>query len=232
MPTTPTWSITYPDSSSNLTPLESHFQEIAVDADAALTNLKSNVRGSNTTDTIETLKTSVTAINTRLALNLQTSGSTPTGAPTNSGLEGSMHWDSTNNILYIYDAVAGWKIVWRDTAWTNLTMAGGSPNYVAGSSAPQYRVNGNTVYLRGQIAPTGTTVAGTTYTFGSLPSGLFPATTTVFAVASDSFTTGSPNAILKPARLVITPAGNLNIVSAFGGVDAPNYFINCSYLLG
>lgn len=103
MPNTTTWSITYPDSSTNLTPLESHFAEIANDTDAALTTLKANVRGANTTDTLETLKTSVTAINTRLALNLQTSGSTPVGAPTNSGVEGSMHWDSTNNILYIYD---------------------------------------------------------------------------------------------------------------------------------
>ena len=43
MPTT-TWSIDYPDGSSAITPLESHFEALAESTDDALTSLKADVR--------------------------------------------------------------------------------------------------------------------------------------------------------------------------------------------
>jgi hypothetical protein len=227
MPNTTTWGITYPNASSNLTPLESHFQNVATTTDSALTSLKSNIRGSDSTSTIGGLSSSIAAVNTRLALNLQTSAGAPVGAPSNLGVEGSMHWDSLNNTLYIYSNSA-WRPIFGDTAWQNITMTGGTVNYIAGSAVPQYKVINGIAYVRGIIEPKANTVAGTSYDFGSMPVGARPSNTTVFAVASNSFTVAS-NAMLKPGRLIINSGGTMSIVSPFGTTDAPNYYINCSY---
>jgi hypothetical protein len=229
MPNTTTWTITYPDSSSNLTPLESHFQAIATTADAALSTLKTNIRGADSSSTIASLATSISTTNTRLALNLQTSAGTPTGAPSNSGIEGSLNWDSINNILYIYNEGI-WKPIHGDIGWANITMTGGTPNFIAGSPVPQYKVVNGIAYIKGIVQPTGTTVAGNTYDFGTLPVGARPSNTVAVAIASNSFaTTGTPDSLLKPGRLVITAAGIMSIVSAFGSTDAPNYYLNTSY---
>jgi hypothetical protein len=144
-----------------------------------------------------------------------------------------MHWDSLNNILYIYNEGA-WKPIHGDIPWANITMTGGTPNYVAGSPVPQYKVVNGIAYIKGIIQPTGTTVAGSSYDFGTLPVGARPSNTVAVAVASNSFATvgSSPTyqeSLLKPGRLVISAAGTMSIVSAFGSTDAPNYYINTSY---
>lgn len=222
MPNTTTWTITYPDSTSNLTPLESHFQNIATTTDTALTTLKSNIRGTDSTSTIGTLSTAVAAINTRLALNLQTSSSAPSGAPVNSGVEGSMHWDSGGNVLYIYDNVAGWQKVWNDTGWQNITVSSG---FAAGGAVPQYRIIGNTVHLRGSFAATGITATGTSYSVGQLPSTAYPATALYYVGATSSTDT------TKASRISISASGVLSITtgSITGGV--PSYYIHFSYPL-
>ena len=43
MPTTTTWSIDYPNGASAITPLESHFEALAVSTDEALTAAKAEV---------------------------------------------------------------------------------------------------------------------------------------------------------------------------------------------
>jgi hypothetical protein len=220
MPNTTTWNITYPDSSSNLTPLESHFQEIAVDTDNALTSLKSNIRGTDTTNTIKTLSDGVSAINTRLALNLQTSTAAPSGAPINSGQEGSMHWDSTNDTLYVYTNSA-WKAVWRDTGWVNITV---NATFAAHTSPPQYRIIGNTVHLRGAFAITGIQAAPSTNAVGQLPSPIaYPSDTVVYA--------GMGVAHTNITRMTISNTGAITLstgtVQGSGG-----YFINHTYTLG
>ena len=115
MPTTTTWNIDYPDGSSAITPLESHFEALADSTEAALTSLKANVRGANSTATIGSLATGLNDTNTRLALNLQHDAAAPTGEPINGGVEGSMHWDSANDKLYIYTTDLGWKLIWEKT---------------------------------------------------------------------------------------------------------------------
>jgi hypothetical protein len=121
MPTTTTHEIDYPDGTSAITPLESHFEALAVSADEALTALKANIRGANSTATIASLATDIDALDTRLALNLQYGAGAPTGAPSNSGVEGSMYWDSTNDKLYTYTTDLGWKIVWEKAVTTITT---------------------------------------------------------------------------------------------------------------
>jgi hypothetical protein len=227
MANTVTWSITYPEASSNLTPLESHFQNVATSTDSALTALKSNIRGSDSSSTIGSLSTALAAVNTRLALNLQTSSGAPVGAPSNLGVEGSMHWDSLNNSLYIYSDSA-WRLIYGDTSWQTITMTGGSVNYSAGSPAPQYKVINGIAYIKGIIQPSANTVAGTSYDFGTMPAGARPSNTAAFAVSSNSFTVAG-GAMLKPGRLIIAAGGTMSIVSPFGTTDAPNYYINCSY---
>ena len=59
MPTTSTWSIIYPDGTTALTPLQERFQEVATSTDSALSTLKTNIRGTNSTDTIQSLATSI-----------------------------------------------------------------------------------------------------------------------------------------------------------------------------
>jgi hypothetical protein len=113
MPTTTTHEIDYPDGSSAITPLESHFEALAVSTDEALTSLKANIRGSNSTATIASLATSVNDLETRLALNLQEGEGEPSGPPSNLGHEGSLYWDSTNDNLYIYNNETGWKVIWQ-----------------------------------------------------------------------------------------------------------------------
>lgn len=219
MPNTTTWGITYPDASSNLTPLESHFQNVATTTDTALTTLKSNIRGSDSSSTIGTLSTAVAAINTRLALNLQTSAAAPSGAPVNSGVEGSMHWDSGGNALYIYDNTAGWEKMWGDTGWQNITVNAG---FAASGSAPQYRMIGDVVYLRGAFASTGITTANTAYTVGTIPVTARPAQTIVYTGGSSS---GTPMA----TKISISAAGALVLTVPTTG---QSYYINFTYPIG
>lgn len=220
MPNTTTWTITYPDASSNLTPLESHFQNIATTTDTALTTLKSSIRGADSTSTLATLSTAIAAVNTRLALNLQTSSAAPSGAPVNSGVEGSMHWDSGSNVLYIYDNVAGWQKVWNDTGWVNITVNAG---FAASGSVPQYRMIGNIVYLRGAFASTGMTTANTAYTVGQLPAVAYPSTTVVYAGHTSSAT------VSTFSKVSISSTGAINISVSATGASA---YINFSYPIG
>jgi hypothetical protein len=217
MPNTTTWTITYPDSTSNLTPLESHFQAIATTADTALSNLKTNIRGADSSSTLASLATSISTTNTRLALNLQTSAGTPTGAPVNSGVEGSMHWDSLNNILYIYNEGA-WKTIYGSTSWTNITV---NSTFAASGSAPQYRIIGDIVYLRGAFASTGMT-AGNAAACGQLPTGAYPAQTIVYP-GSTSQGSASVN------KIAITSGGALSITPE---IASGSHYINFSYPLG
>lgn len=219
MPNTTTWGITYPDSSSNLTPLESHFQNVATTTDAALTTLKSNIRGADASSTLSTLSTAIAAINTRVALNLQTSGAAPTGAPVNSGVEGSMHWDSTNNALYIYDASAGWKKVWSDTGWTNITV---NATFAASGSVPQYRMIGDIVYLRGAFTSAGFT-AGNPGVCGQLPVAAYPSSTTVYTGATSTSTANPSN------RISVSGTGTITITPE---AASGSHYINFSYPIG
>lgn len=219
MPNTTTWGITYPDASSNLTPLESHFQNVATTTDTALTSLKSNIRGSDSSSTIGSLSTSVAAINTRLALNLQTSSAAPSGAPINSGVEGSMHWDSGSDALYIYRTTVGWEKVWGDTDWQNITVNAG---FAASAAVPQYRMIGDVVYLRGAFASTGITSANTAYTVGTIPAAARPSQTIVYTGSSSSATPTS-------TKISISSAGALVLTVPTTG---SSYYINFTYPIG
>jgi hypothetical protein len=219
MPNTTTWGITYPDASSNLTPLESHFQNVATTTDTALTSLKSNIRGSDSSSTIGSLSTSVAAINTRLALNLQTSSAAPSGAPINSGVEGSMHWDSGSDALYIYRTTVGWEKVWGDTDWQNITINAG---FAASTAVPQYRMIGDVVYLRGAFGATGITTANTPYTVGTIPATARPSQTIIYTGGSSS---GTPMA----TKVSISSAGALVLTVPTTG---HSYYINFTYPIG
>ena len=107
MPTTTPHGIQYPDGDSAITPLQNRFYELASTTNSALNTVKATVDGN-----IATLQSDVTVLKSRLALNLQSGSTTPSGAPANSGIEGSMAWDSTNDILYTY-ANSAWKKVWE-----------------------------------------------------------------------------------------------------------------------
>lgn len=158
MPNTTTWSIAYPNENSTLTPLNSHFENLANTADTALSSLKSNIRGTNTTATLATLTSDISSINTRLGLNLQVSTGTPTGVPINNGSEGSLCFDTQNDILYIYINSA-WKILYKnDTGWTPYTptVSGGTPAWALGSTNPgtivgSYSQVGKTVHFKGSL---------------------------------------------------------------------------------
>jgi hypothetical protein len=137
MPTTPN-GIEYPDGSSAITPLESHFENLADTADTAITALKANIRGANSDDTIYTLKQAIVATDTRLALNLQDGAGAPSGAPSNSGTEGSMYYDTTNDALYIWDN-SDWRLMWNKTpiVRTNLT----SPVIITAVNTSEWTIN-------------------------------------------------------------------------------------------
>jgi hypothetical protein len=218
MPNTTTWSITYPDSNSNLTPLEGHFQAIATTADTALSTLKTNIRGADSSSTLASLATSITATNTRLALNLQTSVGTPTGAPINSGGEGSMHWDSTNNILYIY-VESAWKAVYSSNNWQNITV---NSTFAASGSVPQYKIIGDIVYLRGAFTSAGFT-AGQPGICGQLPAAAYPSSTVVYTGATSTSTANPSN------RISVSGAGALTITPE---AASGSHYINFSYPLG
>lgn len=134
MPNTTTWDIGYPDSSSAITPLESHFETLAVDTDEALTNLKANIRGSNSSSTIATLATDIATLQSKLELSLL-DGS---GAPTSTPAEGSLYWDTANDILYIY-ANGSWSKVWsrQATVLTNVT----NPSLITAVNTAEWTIN-------------------------------------------------------------------------------------------
>jgi hypothetical protein len=110
MPTTTPWNIQYPDGDSAITPLQDRFYELANTTNSAINTAKATLD-----DDISDLQDDVTAINSRLALNLQEGSGTPSGAPSNSGHEGSMYWDYTNDMLYAYVS-SEWKKVWERSA--------------------------------------------------------------------------------------------------------------------
>jgi hypothetical protein len=129
-----------------------------------------------------------------------------------------MHWDSGGNALYIYDTSAGWEKVWGDTGWVNITVNVG---FAAGGSAPQYRMIGDIVYLRGTFTSAGMT-AGASAACGQLPAVAYPTQTLVYANAT-SATSASVN------KVAISSAGVLSITPA---VASGSHFINFSYPIG
>ena len=129
-----------------------------------------------------------------------------------------MHWDSLNNILYIYNEGA-WKTIYGSTSWTNITV--NTPTYAASGSVPQYRIIGDIVYLRGAFASTGMT-AGSAATCGQLPAAAYPAQTTVYP-GSTSQGAASVN------KISITSAGALSITPE---IATGSHYINFSYPLG
>lgn len=224
MPQTTNWSITYPDSNSSLTPLESHFQNLATTADTA----------------ISTVNTSVTNINNKVGFNLQVTSGTPTGAPSYSGPEGSLSWDSVNNILYIYDTNA-WKVVYRnDGTWVSYTptISGGSTTTWAlgnGTIAASYTQIGKTVHFKGSLKIGSSTVVGDASLTMSLPltsvpadaNGVFSMTGTGRAGLSNLASTGFL-AIVQTStttffpQLLMTASAVSNPISR-AGISTSNY---------
>jgi hypothetical protein len=219
MPNTTTWGITYPDQTSSITPLESHFSAVATTTDTALTTLKSNIRGADSSSTIASLSSSIATINSKLGFYLQTGSIAPTGVPANNGPEGSMYWDSTSNILYVYNS-SSWKPIYGSTAWQNITV---NATFAAGSVAPQYRIIGDVVYFRGAFASTGMT-AGTPAACGQLPAAAYPAQTLLYTNSTSS-TTRYINKVSVSAVGVIT-------ITPESLTGTPNHYINFSYPLG
>jgi hypothetical protein len=162
MPTTTPWLVAYPDSNSNLTPLESHFQNLATTTNTAITAVQTAITSAQ-----------IDPINNRLQLNLTTSNAAPTGAPA----EGSMHWDSNSNILYIY-STGVWRKVWNEPAWNNITVNSGFAGIT--SAPPMCRIIGDVVYLRGGFTSAGIS-ANTSHNVGQLPVGFRPSYLVVFA---------------------------------------------------
>jgi hypothetical protein len=200
MGSTTTWDITYPDATTNLTPLESHFETLAETADQALTDLQSDI-----------ITTNINPINARLQFDLKTGTSAPSGTAT----EGSFYWDSTLNILYIY-STSNWVRVWgqQTSAWVTIAASGSGVVAATGGNTPSYKIVGQTVFLRGAFSSivSGTPVAGTFYSVATLPEQARPdleirhvsafegstnfctirvATTGVVSIAVNAATTGS-----------------------------------------
>lgn len=203
MPLTTPWSISYPDSNSNLTPLESHFQNLATTTNSGLTAVQSAI-----------ISSEIDPINDRLQLNLTTSAGSPTYAP----IEGSMHWDSNLNILYIYSR-GTWKVLWHDSDWLNVTVSSGFA--AMSGNAPQYKIIGGVVYLKGGFAATGIAAANTLYNIGTIPVGFRPGTIVVYPAMT---TANTPD----ETKITVSSAGVLSIsVSTTGS----NYYINGSYAI-
>jgi len=210
--------ITYPTSGDAISPLETVFATMANTTNTAIAALDSTVSTvASHTSSISTLTTNVSAINTRLALNLQTSAGTPSGVPANSGPEGTMHWDSTNNILYIYNTGA-WKAIYGNTSWINITINSG---FVASGAVPQYRIVGDIVYVRGAFSSTGFT-AGTAGACGQLPVSAYPTTSVIYSGATNSAT-----ALFN--KVSISGSGTISITPE--SASTTNY-ITFSYPLG
>ena len=201
MPTTTPWSIAYPDANSNLTPLESHFQNLATTTNTGLTAVKNSI-----------ISTEIDPINDRLQLDLKTGPAGPSGSPT----EGSMYWDYGSNIMYIYSS-GGWVKSWHDMDWTNVTISSGFAPM--SGNPPQYKIIGSVVYLRGAFAATG--IAAGVNNVGTLPAGFRPSVTAIYA----GFTSASTNTHTK---ISITNTGVMSIVSPNTG---SNYYITGSYAI-
>lgn len=155
MPTTTPHGIQYPDGDSAITPLQDRFYELANTTNSALTTVKATVDGD-----IADLQTDVTAINSRLALNLQSGATTPSGVPTNSGIEGSMAWDSANDTLYTY-ANSTWKLVWQRLPFVSTGL--GRVTAASGWTVTfQYVERNGIVNLTVAATRTGSTISSTT----------------------------------------------------------------------
>lgn len=203
MPTTTPWSIAYPDANSNLTPLESHFQTLATTTNTGLTAVKNSI-----------ISTEIDPINDRLQLNLTTGPAGPSGSPT----EGSMYWDYGSNIMYTYSR-GGWVKSWHDMDWTNITVSSGFA--AMSGNAPQYKIIGGVVYLKGGFASTGISAINTLYNIGTIPAGFRPTTIVVYPGMT---TANAPD----ETKITVSSAGVLSIsVSTTGS----NYYINGSYAI-
>jgi hypothetical protein len=203
MPTTTPWSIAYPDANSNLTPLESHFQTLATTTNTGLTSVKNSI-----------ISTEIDPINDRLQLDLTTGPAGPNGSP----VEGSMYWDSGSNIMYIYSR-GGWIQSWHDMDWTNITVSSGFA--AMSGNAPQYKIIGGVVYLKGGFAASGISATNTLYNIGTIPAGFRPATIVVYPGMT---TANTPD----ETKITVSSAGVLSIsVSTTGS----NYYINGSYAI-
>lgn len=204
MPSTTTHSIDYPDGNSAITPLESHFEALATSTDEALTALKAQIRGAEPEKTIKGLVDDIAASNGRLALNLQTSTAAPSGPPASNGPEGTLHWDSANNALYIcVDKTAGtWKILWNDSGWV-------SSGFTAGADATSvvnsyYRVIGGMVHVAFRATLKSASGSGdiSNMTLGTIPSAVWPTTTTIYQVGSVTGADASANFTLSTSGVV------------------------------
>jgi hypothetical protein len=189
-----------------LTPLESHFQNLATTTNTAITAVQTAITSAQ-----------IDPINNRLQLNLTTSNAAPTGAPA----EGSMHWDSNSNILYIY-STGVWRKVWNEPAWNNITVNSGFAGTVG--QLPMCRIIGDVVYLRGSFASTGITANPTApgQLVGQLPIGFYPGYTVVFAGMSNN--DGGNDDV----RFKILSDGKIYLNASTAG---SSYYLNGSYAI-
>ena len=208
MPTTTTWGIDYPDENSAITPLESHFEGLAASTDEALTSLKANIRGANTTDTIADIVTDVTAINTRLALNLQEGSGAPTGAPSNSGHEGSLYWDYTNDALYIYTNDLGWKKIWEKDV---ISLTSGVVSAASGwdsLTGVSYTEKNGMVHLSFQVSRNGSTISAgniANVTVANITSGYRPINSVSWSSGASGYAQGYAT---SAGAVIVTASGS------------------------
>jgi hypothetical protein len=144
----------------------------------------------------------------------------PTTLPT-SPFPGQMAYDTTNQILYMWDGSA-WDYISRDSGWLTATAFVGWNRYLGGGGYPtfmQVRVLNKAVTIRGMVTCVDDTVA--TSSMVLLPSGTFPPFTHRFTNVS--------NGIAVDMR--ITTTGVITYLSGGGITTGRDYPIDTSYLL-
>ena len=91
---------------------------------------------------------------------------------------------------------------YNSSQWINLSLNSG---YVTSEgNTPQYRISGNRVELRGQVAKSSGTFGTSTVAIGYLPSDCYPAKTEMFHQADDTY---------YGARVAITTSGQIRVNS-------------------
>ena len=91
---------------------------------------------------------------------------------------------------------------YNSSQWINLSLNSG---YVTSEgNTPQYRISGNRVELRGQVAKSSGTFGTSTVVIGYLPSDCYPAKTEMFHQADDTY---------YGARVAITTSGQIRVNS-------------------
>ena len=100
-----------------------------------------------------------------------------------------------------------------DNQWNNISLSSG---YVtAEGNTPQYRISGNRVELRGQVARSSGTFGTSTVAIGYLPSDCYPAKTEMFHQADDTYY-GARIAITTSGQIRINSRGNSGYVNLSG----------------